>query len=497
MGPQIGGMLRAFAFLILTLASASQVRGFALEGVKWPAGSQIAISLELGSTNVHLQDGSGTWSNSAADALSIWNQHIDSIKFTWSTGPGPAWGGDKKSSVFFSTTVFGQSFGNYVLAVTWYRYSEETYEMTEGDVIFNKNVTWNSYRGPRQAAAFDFHRVALHEFGHVLGLDHPDESGQGVTALMNSVIGDLDHLADDDIAGARFLYGLRITSPLADINARIGDSFTYQITADNSPTGFEASGLPPGLQLNSATGLISGTLGAAGTFNVTLIAHGPARDVSATLRIIIIGPTITGPLSLNVDVTENFRYQISASQSASSFNAAGLPPGLSLDTATGLITGNPTAVGTFTVMVTAYTASGDATATVRITVRPPRITSSTVAPNVEIGGIFSYQITATGQPTHFSAIALPDGLQIDPATGVVSGVPTLSGPHQITVTAHTPYGDASTTLQIFVTKAPSGDSSIARFPVTSVHELVADPVRPRVYVATSQAILVIDTQSLT
>ena len=50
--------------------------------------------------------------------------------------------------------------------------------------------SWNSYRGNLRTSGatsvHDFMRVALHEFGHVLGLDHPDENGQRVTALMNS-----------------------------------------------------------------------------------------------------------------------------------------------------------------------------------------------------------------------------------------------------------------------------------------------------------------------
>jgi hypothetical protein len=50
-------------------------------------------------------------------------------------------------------------------------------------------------------------RVALHELGHMLGLDHPDEKGQRVTALMNSILGDMDALTEDDIAGAQSLYG--------------------------------------------------------------------------------------------------------------------------------------------------------------------------------------------------------------------------------------------------------------------------------------------------
>ena len=54
--------------------------------------------------------------------------------------------------------------------------------------------------------------MALHEFGHVLGLTHPDEAGQSVTALMNSMVSNLDALAADDINGIRSIYGSGVTS---------------------------------------------------------------------------------------------------------------------------------------------------------------------------------------------------------------------------------------------------------------------------------------------
>ena len=48
-------------------------------------------------------------------------------------------------------------------------------------------------------------RLLLHEFGHAVGLGHPDDAGQNVAAIMNSVIY-YNHLQSDDLAGIRALY---------------------------------------------------------------------------------------------------------------------------------------------------------------------------------------------------------------------------------------------------------------------------------------------------
>jgi hypothetical protein len=114
--------------------------------------------------------------------------------------------GDTANSVFFSNTIFVDAFGSRVLAVTLL--SSRCSVLAVMDIVFNTSVNYDSYRGPQQGDVFDFRRVALHEFGHALGLDHPDQAGQRVSAIMNSTIGSLDSLQSDDIAGAGNLYNL-------------------------------------------------------------------------------------------------------------------------------------------------------------------------------------------------------------------------------------------------------------------------------------------------
>ncbi len=172
------------------------------------AASGIVMHLQLGSSSGQLHDGSASWGKVAESALATWNAYLTNARFLVvrdSTIPIVA--NDGKNSVFFSSTVFGDSFGETTLAVTtsW----TQSGHRIEADVVFNTAKSWNSYRGDRWNGVSDFRRVALHEFGHVLGLDHPDEAGQSVTAIMNSNIGNIDSLRADDIAGARALWWTR------------------------------------------------------------------------------------------------------------------------------------------------------------------------------------------------------------------------------------------------------------------------------------------------
>jgi len=183
--------------------------------IKWPAGA-VKLRIKLGDTKV-LGDGR-TYNAVAQSAATTWNAVIGSLQFETELLPaGPAaqqLGGPSPQSpqneLVFAADVFGRSFGD-ALAVT--TSAVRGNERGEADVIFNSAYQWDSYLGPTrftdQQLVVDLRRVALHELGHVLGLGHSDAAGQvnPPASIMTTRAGDLYILTDDDIAGARCLYG--------------------------------------------------------------------------------------------------------------------------------------------------------------------------------------------------------------------------------------------------------------------------------------------------
>lgn len=190
---------------LLAVIGAATGAAYAVVDDRWPDGS-ITMHLQLGPSGL-LSDGAESWGRSAESALSEWNQQLRRVQFAVVRDSTlPRGDGNGVNNVFFADDVYGMSFGPTTLAVTtnWFRRDART----EADVVFNSKADpWDSYSGGLRRGTSEFHRVALHEFGHVLGLDHPDEHGQSVSSIMNSRVSGLDHLTSDDIEGAQALYG--------------------------------------------------------------------------------------------------------------------------------------------------------------------------------------------------------------------------------------------------------------------------------------------------
>lgn len=211
-------MMRAAFAAAAVLIALSSAKAYILEGPKWAPGSVVVLQLGLGVPSKALQDGSPTWDAAVAPALAQWNDNVGQLQIQAVAGiaaPG-ARSGDGINSIVWGSTAFGQSFGSSTLAITLYRWSGSN-AMTEMDTVFNTAQKFDSYRGPLQfpgpgPALADIRRVFLHEVGHGIGLNHPDSGGQHVDAVMNSITSNTENLTNDDLNGARALYGTAVVS---------------------------------------------------------------------------------------------------------------------------------------------------------------------------------------------------------------------------------------------------------------------------------------------
>jgi hypothetical protein len=197
-------IVRTIGTATALIMAASAASGFVLEGQSWTRDRTVQMQLSLGG-NQALSDGFTSFNQSAQDALNVWNTYLAHMQFSAVlNSPVTPSNSDDEMSVLFSSTVFGQTFGSNTIAITILNSRGTVLE--EADTLFNNAYTWDSYRGALRPGVIDFHRVAIHEFGHTLGLDHPDQHGQTVTAIMNADVSDIDTVQPDDIAGVQSIY---------------------------------------------------------------------------------------------------------------------------------------------------------------------------------------------------------------------------------------------------------------------------------------------------
>ena len=244
-----------------------------------------------------------------------------------------------------------------------------------------------------------------------------------------------------------------IITSIFHVTVRNGVTFSYAITAGNYPISYNAKGLPAGASVNTATGVISGVVTAAGTYVVVVSASNAAG--TGTMNLIMAvnppAPVITSPPTAAATTGTAFKYAITATNSPASYAASGLPVGLTVNTITGAISGIPTVAGTFGFYVYATNGGGTMSERVTLTVAQavPVITSLNSAKGI-VGSAFSYAITATNSPTSYSASGLPVGLSVNAGTGLISGIPTAAGTFTVTIKASNSGGTGSAAITLTI-----------------------------------------------
>jgi hypothetical protein len=95
-----------------------------------------------------------------------------------------------------------------------------------------------------------------------------------------------------------------VTSALSTVGF-LGQPFSFNLTGANSPTGFTATGLPPGLSLNPQSGVISGTPSIAGDYQVAVTASNAVGAGASVVDMVIYytGNAVTREVWTNVPGT--------------------------------------------------------------------------------------------------------------------------------------------------------------------------------------------------
>ena len=221
--------------------------------------------------------------------------------------------------------------------------------------------------------------------------------------------------------------------------------------------------LPAGLNLNSASGLLSGTPTATGDFAFKVTATDGARSDTQTYAMSVVQPLkITTTAAPAAEVGRPFDFTLGAEGGKQAYawslaSGSTLPDGLSLDTAKSAISGTPTAVGTTVVKVTVTDALGlTQTLSLKIAVAQQLTITRRALPTAHVGQAYRARLFAVGgvAPKTWSILrgSLPSGIRLNRATGALTGAATKTGTSHVTIEVTDNLGAISKTTFVLKVK---------------------------------------------
>ncbi|MBZ5584904.1 MAG: putative Ig domain-containing protein [Acidobacteriia bacterium] len=221
------------------------------------------------------------------------------------------------------------------------------------------------------------------------------------------------------------------------------NSSVLSVTGGMPPYTWSVTGLPAPLSFSVATGQISGTPTAPFSGSVTFTVHdssNPPNNASQTLPLgIYAGLTITTTSLLPGSVGAPYATPLAAAGGMPPYtwSAAGLLPPLTINPASGQISGAPAAAYAGDVTITVKDSASpqaSASATLLLTINPSLTITTTSLPSGTAHTAYSAQLAATGgSPPYSWAATLPPGLTIN-SSGQIGGVPTAAFTGTVTVT---------------------------------------------------------------
>jgi len=191
---------RAWRWMVLLAVGPTWLHAaFPSAGGVWPDGA-VQIFPEFANSPMNPTEAE----SATREAMTAWNTFLQRIQLSQAASTGQPWYDNGRNEIFFARKVYGEEFGRGVLAITLQSFDRE--QRVEADIVVNGLEAWAVYHGAAKNNPVDLRRVLVHELGHVLGLDHPDEVGQNVSSVMNAHIGDVETPTADDQSGVRSLY---------------------------------------------------------------------------------------------------------------------------------------------------------------------------------------------------------------------------------------------------------------------------------------------------